>query len=356
MEIRLCTFNVGCGYGDYCAMLKANPEEIDKFNARIISLENDREFNPQPIEDLSQTESEALKAKIEKKLQNDIEKSVAERLIDQTDVICLQEVHQMSRVFIQTLQAGGFHIYPGKNIPVTSDERFSTAIALRESLFDTKHVKEITEKSANLTCCGRRHIFGQEIAAVAAPLKDQQIRLSFASMHSWGFQLYHRPLKDMRDSKSDAAHKELADSYIEQAIELSQQSQADYRIIAGDMNNNPSNYASPFNTVEDADYQILEPSAETNVNYTEPDYKFRKIDYIFAQVETLLQRIWKAIVSIFFTTYSFTVSPAKVLNDFSFTIDSNCSDHLPVGTTITIQSTPSLLSRMTNCFTACLGC
>jgi endonuclease/exonuclease/phosphatase family metal-dependent hydrolase len=115
-------------------------------------------------------------------------------------------------------------------------------------------------------------------------------------------------------------------------------------VIGGDMNNNPDNFKDGFTIFENAGYKILDPKVPTNANHIDQKcgYPLRTIDFIFSSTKPLLASIW----SLFFGAFTVTASEAKVLEGFDFTIDSNCSDHLPVVSTITITKEESMITRL----------
>lgn len=362
-NIRIGTFNIGAGWADYENMVAGNEDEKKKLKEKIDS------FNPKW--DTYQT--------IKDQLQDKIEEVVAQKLANNFDIISLQEIKKLDRKFVKTLEEKGFSIYCQDNVLETNnpelaqllknqfshsgpswlsfgnkkvEPQIDTAIAVRTSLFEK--VQNLSIKSESYP--DEEIPYGQEIAAVVAKIKDTNIDLAIASMHSWGFPLYPKEVDKSDKSlynKYDYENMSYATTYMAEAIKTVKEQNATISLIAGDLNNNPDNYDKPFKLIEKNGFDILEPDQETNVNRFDEDYKFRKIDFIFTpnkNFHSLLWRIWNSIVSFFFSTTIVSFEKAKVLDDFDFTMEKNCSDHKPVGTVIHIETKESTLKRMMKCF------
>lgn len=338
-NIRFGTFNKGLGIADFEMMLAGNEPEKNKLLQRMqekIGKQELTESNADPVKHAIYKETVI---------------QTAERLARQLDVIALQEIGTLEKAqdFIQTLESHGFKIYHIHS-ETGKDNFFSTAIAIRQDLFEN----DIVNHSFRSQSHPDKRLYGQDIAAVVAKLKNMALNLSFASMHSWGFQLYHpdHPANQRSYNQTDEANAEYAKIYAQEAVGNSNL-QVDYALIGGDMNNNNENHGEPFNIIRTAGYEILEPDQETNVNYVDaisnPPYTFRKIDFLFAKgkenfvfdlpanlsfvekIKYTFNRIWSSTPLVY-------VTPAKVLKDFDFTADKNCSDHKPVGTNILIAT------------------
>lgn len=321
--LRIASYNIGQGLLDYASMLKANPAELAKVNEEI-----------QP-EDLN-THFEI------------VEEHSAKKISEQADVICLQEVARADRIFIKTLQQQGFEIFyfnsnQGEQIQATEVEsnqspKVKTAIALRTRLF-TKIENTSIASESNPRSWG---IYGQDIASVVATFASTQTKMSFSSLHSWGFKLYN---PDRNDNKNydirDIENQRYASTYMTEALTNAKRQNAAVTILGGDMNNNPANFGRPFNELKRQNYHINEPDQATNVNYMEPDYTERKIDYIFSKGANFKKNFWSKIANIFKKILGLariSISPVSIAKYFAFTFDGNCSDHLPIVATVSITT------------------
>lgn len=332
--LRIASYNIGQGLADYSSMLKANIEELKKVNAEIAPEELDAHFEK-------------------------VERIAAEKISAQADVICLQEVARADRVFIKTLQQQGFEIFylnseqanQEPTIEVESNEapKVKTVMALRARLFSKIENTSIASKSHPLA----RGIYGQDIASVVATFASTQTRMSFSSLHSWGFQLYNPERNDDKNyNRRDIESQSYACTYMTEALTNSKRHNAAVTILGGDMNNNPDNFVKPFNEIKRQGYQINEPDQATNVNYTEPHYTERKIDYIFSKGTNTKETFWNKIANVFKKIFGLprvSISNAKIAENFAFTVEGNCSDHLPIVATVTI-TTGSFFQRFINLF------
>lgn len=172
-QIRYGTYNIGVGWGDYSSMAYADKDQRAKIDAALSHCQNEEEN----LETRNQ-------------LQTKIEKTVADRLTQQFDVICLQEVKKIDRTLIKELKDQGFAIYyvDQDKARAENEQDCDNAIALRSSLFEDD-VQNISQNSESHPT--RRGDIGQDIAAVVAKVKGSSVKLAFSSLHEWGFKLYH---------------------------------------------------------------------------------------------------------------------------------------------------------------------
>lgn len=337
-DVRFATFNMGQGSQDFWAMLPQ--DEKVKYQAEVDgqlkqSFTSEELENPgDRLEDMRAVQRQAEQTIIDR-----IEISVAERLADQCDVIALQEMMNDDRAFIRTLKEKGFLIYSRtieRNNP-------SAAVALRANMFVNGDNCSISSKS------GKAGVYGQEIAAVTATHKDSNVKLTFSSLHSWGFQLYNPDQaydQEIQDVKNNDPNVRKGVAYTKEAFNnLPNRSLS---MLAGDMNNNPQNQPEQFKFIERQGFEVLEPDQITNVNRGDLDYIERKIDFIFVPKKSLFQRVCSFVSSFFASTVSLTHSSAKVLEGFDYTFEGNCSDHKPLATTITVTVIPSKISRFSS--------
>ncbi len=333
VDIKFVTFNIGQGWGDYTSMLKNNEQELKKINVKL--NEEIELINKEKGLDAHTGSSEIL-AQAEEKLIARIEIAVAERLAGQADVIALQEVADLKRPLIKKLEELGFEIHTYKGtIP-----RFSTAIAIRKEQFE--------ENSENRSIVSQsdkndRSIYGQEITAIVAKVKNSAIRIAFSSLHSWGFQLYG-PHQKRDYQKRDIEQIKAGIRYSEEAFDNLKDKV--FTVIAGDMNNNPQNQPVQFQHIEKRGFEILEPNEDTNINGYDPEYKDRKIDFIFIPKKTVMQCLNAKVQKFFVGQTILTATPAKVLEGFDFTVEGNCSDHKPVRTTLNVTHQASVISQL----------
>lgn len=342
-KINVATFNLGCGYNDYSNMLSNSPAQNKLLEETEKDIENDATLYSRQIRDYGLPNDSYIKGRKDGLMYN-IEKTVAERLAKKCDVICLQEVGNMSRTFIKTLERKGFKIYCVN----PADEYFSTAVALRTDAFE-KPVNFSIRSQSNIY--NKKKPYGQEIAGVTAKIKNSNLSMAFSSLHSPGFQLFSKT-QQKKYSNDDLQNIEWCVKYTREAIDNIKKIKSDFDVIAGDFNNNPHNDEQQFKMLQEAGYERLESDAPTNINSRDAGYRDRKIDFIFTpakQIYSLLARIWLVLTSFFISRTEFTVSKAKVLQDFDFTIEGNCSDHKPVVTTIKI-STQSKIAQIRDFF------
>lgn len=367
---------MGQGYSDYSLMLSGNKESYDTFQKEFISFldgnniiksyssYNENKYNEykkhletlnnDSLETKTRRETTVKIEEIVKDARNcfmqDIEKSIAHKL-STSDVIALQEVIHTDRSLIKELEKKGFDIYYHKDSTEKNkdsnekEERFSTAVAIKKDKFISVKNTSIPSKSCNKP---DHKIYGKNIASVEATIKGTDIKMTFSSLHSWGFQLYDPNKKDTKEKKDfflsankmDQDQMNYGVKYVNEAINLVKDHK--FSILGGDMNNNPQNFSEQFQEIEAKGFDVLEPNENTNINNTET-YNYRKLDFIFIPKESLLSQIGTFISSIFYTTSTLRYTPAEVLKDFDFEYGKNCSDHKPVMTEITITTASSKL-------------
>lgn len=336
-SFRFGSFDIGKGWSDYLAMITPQENEYKILSEKIEKACPESDGSSNSIDRI-------FKAGC-KKLQDEVEASTAKKLSQELDVICLQKVMQMSRVFIRTLEDNGFTVYPSKVVKEGSDDTFSTAIALRTELFtDVENVSILTARHGQGIC-------SQEVAIVKAKLNNAcHSPLLLTSLHSCEFTLYNPKSQEYHPfSMDDSQNQEKAWFYIEEAIQgiyHNNEGRSSCVLVGGDMNSNPQNYSRPFDRLKDAHgLKILEPVESTYVNSYDENYKNRVIDYIFADYSchvtdeeepSILKRIWNAIVNFFMETRSYFITPAEVIEGFDFTVDGNCSDHKPIRATVSV--------------------
>jgi exonuclease III len=335
--LNVGTFNIGGGYGDYINMLIPRDGELRQIQKEYQAFAQ-QEVNERT--DLSRDDVRRIEWNAKLKVMEDIEKRVAEHLAQELDVIHLQEVKTLKRRFVTALEAQGFKIYHlerGKK-----KATFSTAVALKSSLFEdcvqNISVASQSDKGSD------RHIYGQEVAAVIAKIKNSCVKLAFASLHSWGFTLYSPDSTEHKIySQNDRDQMKWGVEYTREAIQNFNHHSFDHGLMGGDMNNNPQNSREQFDLLAESGYNIWEPNEPTNINPSDV-YKDRKIDFIFSRNLSFLQRIWRTVSSIFFSQIEAQISNARVLPGFDFTRTGNCSDHKPFAVTLTLRTVPSKIS------------
>lgn len=320
--LTCATFNVGGGWRDYQYMVAADNYEMNKLKNKFGEVRS-----PEHLEEL------------QNKQQNKVESLAAGRFAN-FDVLLLQEVYDNGRQFIKSLQDLGYKIFSlGAN--------HSTAIALKTESFEDDVAEHHVVSQSN----PQPIPYGQEIACVVAKVKDTGIPIALTSMHSWGFQLYRENYKGKkRLTERDINQANYGIAYTKEAIANIDTLQRAYSIVGGDFNNNRHNDPRQFELFDEAGFEEKAPDFVTNVNVNDYEYLHRTIDTIFGAPGPIstLSRIWTAVKSIFVSTIQYKLSDAMVHPDFSFTVKGNCSDHMPVVTTLTIETVPSKLSQMWN--------
>lgn len=349
-KFRIGTFNIGSGFGDYEEMLKNFPDLHKQLTAEKAKLKQKeittRGYTAGGLN--NRLIAEAVEKVAEEAIMARIEPVIAKKLADRCDVICLQEVTNASRPFIQTLQQAGFEFFypPGSN-------NFSTAVAVRRGIFDhVRNISILSDSSHIGTLDSQKSIVGQEIAGILATIKGTNIQIAICSLHSWGLPLAppDGPKREYTKYDTQVAMPRI-DRYINEAIfHLKTNYPVAFSLMAGDMNNNPHNYQGAFDIIEKAGFQTLEPDEATDINGVEKDddlenpkplYLYRKIDFIFPLLPKIgrISRIWSAFVSLFICkTPIFSVSAAKVMKDINYSYAGNCSDHRPVVIDLTIKT------------------
>lgn len=344
------TFNIGRGFGDYEAMLRNFPDQYKQLTDEKAALKQKeittRGYTPGSLN--NKPTAAAVEKVAENAIMQRIEPVIAKRLADRCDVICLQEVTDANRPFIETLQKAGFEFFypPGSN-------NFSTAIAVRRGTFDRVTNISILSDSSNIgTLDTQKSIVGQEIAAVVVKIKGADTQIAISSLHCWGLQLTPPggPAKIYSKYEREVSLPRI-DRYINEAIfHLKTNYPAAFALMAGDMNNNPHNYQKAFDIIEEAGFQTLEPDEATDINGIEKDddlenprpfYLYRKLDFFFPLLPKIsrISSIWSAFLSLFVCkTPIFTVSAAKVIKDINYSYAGNCSDHRPVVIDLTIKT------------------
>ncbi len=321
-DIRFGTYNVGSGFYDYTAMANGNDQEI----AKLQLIEN--------------IESKAKQDEVMK----EIEEKMAEKLAGELDVIALQEVGRLTRPFAQKLQEKGFTIQPAPTR--AKDGYFSCAIAYKTKLGSIKDISILSMSSPN-----ERRVYGQAIGALILKV-ESGARIAFASLHSWGFQLYPMDHKHKQYDEHDKEQQGYAVTYAQEAVNLLANQWVDGALIGGDMNNNPENYEKGFVPFSNAGYWTYRADGPTNVNYIDKTsgYGLRIIDFIFSNFKrSLLSRVVNAVYSLFFTTFevrAYGIGEAALIQGFDFNLDSNCSDHKPVAITLRIETHLALITRV----------
>lgn len=339
--IRFGTFNCGAGYNDYKMMASANPEESAKLLKKI------NEANPQ---------NEAQLFEIMSSIQDRIEGVVAEKLAGQLDVICLQELKNTQRVFYKTLLEQGFSFYRLEKVKGHEREiPLENAVAIRNGFFEKVTNTSVASSSVDTEYSTGDKIsfekrffgYGRQIASVTATIFGN-LTLSFTSIHSWGFQLYGKD-QERPDPlpEDDVRRHEQALVYHREATKNAARQKANlFNVIAGDLNNSLGQYDGAFEHMVRAGYTTHKPDQPTNVNSGELEFKHRTIDYIFTGSSGFLTRVITKITSLFVSTPFVTYSKPQVLEGFDFTVETNCSDHKPVGMTINIQYKKSAIARL----------
>ena len=328
-NIRFGTYNIGRGIVDYQSMLESNDQE----KAKLDTVISERAAN-------IQMRGEDAKNLAKKNLMEEAEDRVARKIANLLDVIALQEVatYNENRKFITTLEALGFKIVHASDNTSGS----SCAIAVKKEIIGL--VSDISIQSESQP--DRYQVYGQEIGGIVLKTKSGA-QIAFASLHSWDMKLYPPTTVDKLYSSDDQAKQKWALHYGQEAVNLLNSQKVDAKIIGGDMNNNPDNYKEGFDVFTRANYTTQTPDGPTNVNRDDPQYKERKVDFIFTNFhKSLLSRIFNAFYSIFFTTFQVTSTGAQVLPEFDFTMEGSCSDHKPVGLTLTIKKHEGLISKI----------
>ncbi|MDP1609135.1 MAG: hypothetical protein Q8L98_07470 [Chlamydiales bacterium] len=335
-QINFCTYNLGQGIHDFSFMLHDQRTELAKrienlWPPELREIKQKQRLNSEERKLLETAEKNSLV-----ELEEDAEKSAAYRLLDR-DIICLQEVMTLNRPFIQILQEHGYAIL--SITPDQATDRFSTAVAVKTDRFsEIKNISIITEENSP-------YVYGKEVAAVIVQPHGSSVKLAFSSLHSIGFRLFPpNQRQDLHHLHEEKDKKAQADVYVSKAIQHIPY--VDHSILTGDINNNPENYQPTFDFFRTRNYEILRSDKATNINPADSEYQEREIDFIFSKTMTYLQSFWKALQSVFISTASFRASKPTLAPGFAFTIEGNCSDHMPLNSTLQITTTPSLLSRI----------
>ena len=325
-SIRFGTFNVGSGSADNVALMKEIKKPDSDLANKLKKASN--------ITDYENIENEAQAAQ---------EIIVADKVASLFDVICLQEVRDLNRPFMQELTEQGFTF-----TQATAD----TVIATRIPTIIDIGIKSKTNEDDSRP-------YGDDIAAIN--LTINRVNVAVASMHSHGFQLYTKPKKDKEPEdvsyvRNDHEMMRRSAIYTEETVRVLKESNADVLLVGGDLNNNPRNYGKPFQILNEIGLKTLKPNQKTNINEFDNNYRLRTIDFLFAgarkgsQTKVLiapsrLTHLFHNFTSLFVDRVFVTVTPATVPEGFEYELGKNCSDHKPVITTITVERRYSLYHR-----------
>ena len=342
LDVRIGTCNIGVPFTDYQSMLRTkNPEAAQALNQRLDAKTQSEEFQTlaRSLGGLEAAQARAVRAqlvnlqtKYENELGDEIDQPIAAKLANELDVICLQEVKNVNRAFIRTLQTAGFEIVT----PV--GETIDTAIAVRRSIYSA-HTPFST-----LTVSERRgDPFGEDVAGTTITLRNG-VTIAVASLHTPGFALY-RPGSAPRQVRDQSGEKNVADNYVAKVFDHLANQQADIKIVAGDMNNNPQNHTTPFSRIQQRGFTVMQPKQATDWNGADQDYSARVLDFIFLRQKPFFES-WKLFFkSLVSPVLRVSATAADVMKGYAFESGKTCSDHLPVATVLHIE-TRSLLQRI----------
>ncbi len=356
--VRIGTFNIGSGYGDYTTMLQNFPAEFQQLGTEYTRLRT-HENGAHTVESLQIRDTTRTVAKVvEDTIMARIEPIIAKRLAARCDVICLQEITTTNRPFIQTLVEQGFEFFF-----CGDPQNLSTAVALRKSVFDGRNISILSQSSSIGTPDITKPIPGQEIGGVVATIKGTNLNIAISSLHCWGLPL-HPPGTDPKTIEKGYTNwdkntsKPRALKYTQEAMANLRGNPAAFTIMAGDMNNNPHNHAQQFDEIQKAGYQIFEPNEATDINSADttgeppiPTYLYRKLDFFFPLLpkSRMISRLWSDFLSLFVCKAPiFRVSEARVMKEVRYSYNDNCSDHRPVVVDLTIQ-TQSTIAWLWSC-------
>ena len=264
-----------------------------------------------------------------------IEKANANSLSAQADVICLQGVGNTEREFITQLQENGFWIYHPYNLDGSwkgSTHEVGTAVAIKALKFSS--IQNLSmELNSSIT------LEAQDIASISATPDGTAAPIQFSSVFSKSFKIF-KPHHQKKFSQIDLKAQGQALDYTEEVLKSDQCTR---HLIGADMNNNPQNYSVPFNQFKRAQFSVLNPNKSTFDQSLAEGREFHKTDFIMAKGFTHIKNVWQRFLNFlkrifYLATPQMTISQPKIAREFSFDKETNCSDHLPVISTVKIVS------------------
>jgi hypothetical protein len=222
-----------------------------------------------------------------------------------SDFLCLQEVVDMERPLIKSLEKKGFQVFHFEGNPT-----FDNVIALNQSRF-----KDITNHSIDVDISDT---FKKDATIVTATDIVTGQRMTFVSAHVPGI--------DLAKSAIDGNEAAAGDNYCSAIVhKLSKIATGTIQIIGADMNANPEKWNPWFEIFAKQGFQVLRSNSSTNVNPNDSEYQEREIDFMFAKTSS----IWQQTKSIVCSTFE---NKVKLISDrpFGWNTSQNASDHLPV--------------------------
>lgn len=291
--IKICTYNLGSGMGDYFVLRRWLSEQIQS----IVSP---------PPEFKSQSDERAFETGVYEKLEYSSGVFIAGCGFE---VICLQEVGNVDRPFMLELKKAGYvFIYNlARHFP-------DTVVAFQQTKLTLMQNYSILYNGFDIAVALLLHrVSGKKIAIVSA--------------HVPGFYFPDPIPDDVR----------LGNDYCEAILRHLNSIHADIQIIGIDMNTNqaalPPLGFQRFKMFNLNHFAIIRSFEATNVNIRDQIYPMREIDYI------LVRKKHKR----FFGLTTGTASSHKLQKDlqamrlFDFSDEHATSDHLPITTEISID-------------------
>ncbi len=337
-NIRIGSFNIGQGWDDYSKAV--SPSSLNEaFQKELQRLGYDDKKKSADVATLDKICTEA-----KKNIHASAEGEAILKLTEELDIICLQEVLHGQRPFIDILNRQGFDYIVGPANPST--RLYSTAIAVRRGTFS--HFQNI---SLAFRENDDRKIYGKQIAALQGTLKGREKTLTIASIHNWGLFLFDPGEKNRAYTQKDREDQKKHSQCLNQSVDHLDSYPSDITILMGDLNNNPENFPSPFQTMDEKGFMLKRVHRATHLNLSE-NYKEREIDFGFIKMRErgILETIAIFFVSLFCSTLHEKVETTEleIVPGFEFDMQKTCSDHLPVRFTIKIvnEEIPSKLTLL----------
>lgn len=302
-SFTVCTYNVGRDIKDYGRLLRHQEvqEEIDS------------------------------KAKGEKYTDANytaVQRSAATHLANNAAVLCLQEVFNEDRPFIQTLKDRGFQMihFARSDLPPGA---CGSALAI-----DTHRFRDIKNcsKEIELQDSNSRRTFKKDVAIATAVDRVTGQQVTFASAHAPGFDV---------NSRNDSIFKE-GDDYCK---EIADTLEGTVQVVGADMNSNRTEMRSTerFDVFTRKGFKVQSSGKSTNVNPDDEIHTQREIDFTFTKLPHA--SLGTKIKSIFCSTLMMSAENVKLEDGIGFDAAKNPSDHLPVFTKISITNR-SKISQM----------
>jgi hypothetical protein len=276
-----------------------------------------------------------------------IEQLIANKLADHMDVICLQGTKDLERPFCRALKDREFTLY---RLESNEIEIFPENIIAIRNTMPNVQIENISKRSLSNPKKNPKGC-GQQIAAVIIRM-DRQFSLAIASLHSWEFALYPEGATEKIYSKEDLDSMNYACAYMEEAIDLVNQYNPSFAVLAGDFNNNMHNFRKPFDLLKKERFSIHEPGQNDSTSPFTCSTAHRNTNYICTTLQQSISTKSSAwIPSMFYQTFSIETTPVQPVQIFAgcdFPLNNDGFFYQTHGISLSIREQSSWFSSLTS--------